>query len=443
MDDRHGLILNWIPRWCWTIILIATVGTFVFATTAAFRGTFRSYVPVTLASDRSGLVMEIDAKVKMRGVDVGRVADIEGRDGRAALTLEIDPGQIPYIPANVEAKIKVTTAFGAKFVELTPPANPSSRRLAAGAVLAAGNVTSEVNTVFENVVDLLEVVDPAKLNSVLTAVADGVRGRGERIGQAITDFNQVLLALNARHETIRSVLQSVERFGDTYNTAAADILRILDTASTTGETVVNHSAALDEVLLKAVGFATASTELLAQSQGDLITSVNNLEPTTSLLLKYEPEYTCTLQGATGFLDEAVPSVFDANGKSLILDVALQLGNDPYAYPDNLPVVAAKGGPGGKPGCGSLPDPRANFPVRQLVTDTGWGTGLDIRPNPGIGSPCWADFFPVTRGYPVAPSIRKCLPGPAPGPEPYPGAPPYGAPMYGPGGAPLFPGVPPP
>jgi phospholipid/cholesterol/gamma-HCH transport system substrate-binding protein len=112
------------------------------------------------------------------------------------------------------------------------------------------------------------------------------------------------------------------------------------------------------------------------------------------------------------------------------------------YPDNLPIVAAKGGPGGKPGCGSLPDASKNFPVRQLVTNTGWGTGVDIRPNPGIGHPCYADWFPVTRAVPEAPKIRQCIPGPAVGPEPYPGAPPYGAPLYGPGGVPLWPGVPP-
>jgi len=80
----------------------------------------------------------------------------------------------------------------------------------------------------------------------------------------------------------------------------------------------------------------------------------------------------------------------------------------------------------------------NFPVRQLVTNTGWGTGLDIRPNPGIGHPCWTDFLPVTRAVPEPPNIRSCIPGPAIGPVPYPGAPPDGAPLYGPDGAPLYP-----
>ena len=51
-----------------------------------------------------------------------------------------------------------------------PPARCCSR----------SNVTTEVNTVFENVVDLLDQIDPAKLNAVLTALADG----GPRPGRA-------------------------------------------------------------------------------------------------------------------------------------------------------------------------------------------------------------------------------------------------------------------
>jgi phospholipid/cholesterol/gamma-HCH transport system substrate-binding protein len=357
------------------------------------------------------------------------------------LTLEIQPDQIRYIPANVQAQIRVTTAFGAKFVDLVYPQDPSAARLAAGAVLASKNVTTEVNTVFENVVDLLDMVDPAKLNAVLSAVADGVRGQGERIGQATTDLNEVLTALNARTETIRADWRSFKNFNDTYAAAADDILTILNAASTTSTTVVNHSGALDSLLLNVIGFAKSGTDLLATSKDSLVASVNTLEPTTNLLLKYNPEYTCWLQGATWFLNNGGYSVWGgADGRSIHLDVGLLLGNDPYAYPDNLPIVAAKGGPGGKPGCGSLPDATKNFPVRQLVTNTGFGTGVDIRPNPGIGHPCWNDYFPVTRAVPQPPSIRQCLPGPAIGPIPYPGAPPYGAPLYGPGGVPLWPGV---
>jgi phospholipid/cholesterol/gamma-HCH transport system substrate-binding protein len=430
------------PAW-WTLILLVAVGVFVWVTTALFAGTFRSYVPVTLTSDRSGLVMETNAKVKMRGVEVGRVSQINAEKNAVSLKLQIYPDQIRYIPANVQAQIQATTAFGAKFVDLIYPKDPSPARLAAGAVLHSKNVSVEVNTVFENLVNLLKMVDPAKLNAVLTAVADSVRGQGERIGEATTDLNQVLLAVNPRTETIRQDWRAFKNFNDTYSAAAQNILTVLNAASTTSTTIVNESTALDNLLLNVIGFGKAGTNLLATSRDNLVAAVNTLEPTTNLLDKYSPEYACWLQGATWFLNNDGYSVWGgADGRSIHLDVALLGGNDPYQYPDNLPIVAAKGGPGGKPGCGSLPDPTKNFPVRELVTNTGWGTGVDIRPNWGIGHPCWNDFFPVTRAVPERPTIRQCIPGPAVGPVPYPGAPAYGAPLYGPGGVPLWPGVPP-
>ncbi|MDA4108190.1 MCE family protein [Mycolicibacterium holsaticum] len=424
-------------RW-WPLILLAIIALLACATAASFTGALRSYVPVTLTSDRSGLVLETGAKVKLRGVNVGRVAEIHGDAGQARLELEIDPDQIRFIPANVAAKIDVTTVFGAKFVDLVYPTQPSPQRLSAGAVLRSANVTTEVNTVFENLVDVLDMVDPLKLNAVLTAVADAMRGRGQRIGAATTSLQEVLTALNARTDTIRADLRSVTDVGEIYSSVADDIVAILNAASTTATTVTDHRNALDALLLNAVGLTTAGTNLLASAKDDLVTAVDTLDSTTSLVNFYGPTYTCMLQGADWILDKS-GHMFGGDGRTFVVDVTLLPGNDPYAYPENLPVVAAKGGPGGKPGCGSLPDATKNFPVRQLITDTGWGRGLDIRPNPGIGHPCWANYFPVTRAVPQEPSIRQCLPGPAPGPQP-PWAPPYGAALYGPGGVPLWPGV---
>ncbi|RZT26002.1 phospholipid/cholesterol/gamma-HCH transport system substrate-binding protein [Mycobacterium sp. BK558] len=436
--DTHDEGLH--PAW-YTLILLLLIAVALWLTFALFFGTFKSHETVTLTSDRAGLVMETNSKVKLRGVQVGRVSAIEGGSEPVALKLEIDKDKIGHIPGNVEAQIRATTVFGAKYVDLIYPPDPKGQ-LQAGQVIRSRNVTVEANTVFQNVVALIDRVDVAKLNSTLSALADGVRGLGPQIGEATTAANQVLLQLNPRSDTIAEDWRTLKRFNDTYSAAAGDIVTTLDALSTTSTTISDRATQLDTLLMSTIGLSNSGISLLAPNQANLIKGINVLRPTTDLLYKYSPEYTCLLTGAKTLLDTGGYEGPGGNGRTLVLDVGLSLGDDPYHYPDNLPVIGAKGGPGGKPSCGSLPDVAKNWPVRNLVTNTGWGTGIDWRPNPGIGFPAWANYLPTTRAVPEPPSIRNLFGGPAPGPIPYPGAPAYGADLYAPDGSPLWPGLPP-
>ncbi len=116
----------------WAPALLVIIAALIALTALLFSGRLRSVVPLTLVSDRAGLVMEEGAKVKFRGVQIGEVGAIGAQstaDGtQARLALKIDPGPFRYLPANVDAEIKSSTAFGAKYVDLIPPdASPSIR----------------------------------------------------------------------------------------------------------------------------------------------------------------------------------------------------------------------------------------------------------------------------------------------------------------------------
>ena len=329
-----------------------------------------------------------------------------------------------------------------QFLRGQPPPADLGANLVSLLALPPAVLSSYAEPLAANLVEVLDQVDVAKLNSTLSALSDGVRGQGERIGEATTAANQVLLELNPRNETIRADLQALTSFNRTFSAAAQNILSTLDAASTTSATVVSKSDQLDALLLSTLGLSNSGINLLAPNQANLVKAINVLEPTTELLYKYNPEYTCLLVGAKHLLDNGGYESPGGNGRSIVFDTGLSFGDDPYRYPNHLPIIGAKGGPGGKPGCGSLPVVADNWPVRQLVTHTGFGSGLDWRPNPGIAFPTYANYLPVTRAVPEPPSIRNLFGGPAIGPVPYPGAPAYGAQLYAPDGTPLWPGLPP-
>jgi phospholipid/cholesterol/gamma-HCH transport system substrate-binding protein len=427
------------PGW-WALLLVVAIIGSIPLTVMAFKRDFTSYAKVTLVSDRAGLVMDANSIVKYRGVEVGRVASIQPKDG-ATLHLEVQSSQLRYIPANVDVQISAPTVFGAKYVDLRPPSEPSRQRLASGAVLSTDKVSIEANTILQDVVDVLNQIDPAKINAVLGALAEGFRGKGEAIGQAITDFNQVLMAVNPRSELIRADWRAFKGFNDAYSGAAQNLMATLDAASTVGTSITKNKKELDYFLLALSGLAKSGNNLLGPTKDNLIHLPNVLEPTTRLLMKYNPELTCTFLGAKLIMDRGFAEAFTFNGRSFIADAGILFGDDAYRYPDNLPVLDIKGGPGGTPSCGSLPDVAKNFPQRYLVTNSGFGNGMDVRPNPAIGYPGYTLYSPSTRGTPLPPTMKD-QGGPAPGPTPYPGAPPYGAKLYAPDGTPLYPGLPP-
>src|SRR6201999_2984789 len=171
------------------LVSIAVIVAIVAVAVGLFQGSFSDTIPVTVLSPRAGLVMNPDAKVKMHGVQVGKVASIDSRpDGQAVLHLAMYPSDVHLIPANVLVDITSPTVFGAKFVDLVPPAEPSAQSLHAGQVLDSQHVTVEINTVFQRLTSVLDRLDPAKLNETLGALGQSLSGRGQKIGQAFSDL---------------------------------------------------------------------------------------------------------------------------------------------------------------------------------------------------------------------------------------------------------------
>lgn len=343
-----------------TVLVLALI---VAVAAGLFQGRFTKTVPVTVIADRAGLVMNPNAKVKLNGAPVGKVASIEALpDGGAALHLAIFPDSLDAIPANVGAEITSSTVFGAKFVELVPPAQPSPEALRAGTTIQGGdNVTVELNTVFEKLVGVLAEVEPAKLNQTLGALATALNGRGDTFGQTLVDLDSALAKLNPSLDNLNQVLALSPTVFNSLADASPDLLAVVVNTTAVGDTVVAERDSLNALLLSAIGLADIGTEVLSENRQPLADLVHLLLPTTDLTNQYSPALTCGLAGLLPL----------ANGPGLAMPGAtlLQgffLGRERYRYPGNLPKVAAKGGPQ----CRDLPNVGYEQRPPYVVTDIG-------------------------------------------------------------------------
>jgi phospholipid/cholesterol/gamma-HCH transport system substrate-binding protein len=377
-----------------------------------YRGDFTSKTPLTMLSSRAGLVMDPGAKVTYNGVQIGRVASIsevqQGGRPAAKFILDIDPKYMKLIPSNVDARIVATTVFGQKYVSFTSPKNPTPQRITSQQVIDVRSVTTEVNTLFQTITEIAQKVDPVKLNLTLSAAAQSLAGLGDRFGQSIVNSNAILDDVNPQMPQIRHDIQQLAGLGDTYANAAPDLLDFLNNAVTTSRSINQQQKDLDQALLAAAGFGNTGADIFQRGGPYLARGSADLVPTAQLLDTYSPELYCTIRNYHD-IEPTARTFLGGNGYSLNTETEALSGlglilnplsattifaligifalptqglaglgglaglvggaPNPYVYPENLPRVNARGGPGGAPGCWQ-PLTHDLWPAPELVMDTG-------------------------------------------------------------------------
>jgi phospholipid/cholesterol/gamma-HCH transport system substrate-binding protein len=353
-------------------VLATLIAAFAVLTYLSYSAVFTSTDSVTVTSPRAGLVMEKDAKVKYRGIQIGKVKDIEYVGNQAQLRLAIDSGQMRYIPSNVVVRIASNTIFGAKSVEFTPPQTPSGQSLRAGAQMHVSSVQLEVNTLFQTLVDLLHKVNPVDLNATLSAVAEGLRGHGDDFGATLAGLNQYLPKINPKLLTLQSDFQQAAAVGNIYGDAGPDLVTVLDNVPAISNTIVDEQDNLNATLLAAAGVADNGTAALQPAQDDLIAAIQRLRAPLKVLSDYSPEFGCIFSGVKKAIDQFAP-VIGGVRPGLFTSSNFVLGVPIYTYPESLPIVNATGGPN----CRGLPNMPSKmfggswFHAPFLVTDNAY------------------------------------------------------------------------
>lgn len=325
-------------------IFLALVAALIAGTIAKYRGAFDDNVLVTVEADRAGLTLASGAPIKLRGVEIGRVGKVESDGEKVRIELKIDADKVDRVSADVTAQIVPPTAFGAKYVQLTPPADSGGgAKIRAGAVIPADRVTVEVDEAFENLTKVLDVARPAEVNSALTAVAGAVEQRGELIGALITQTDAYLRSFNPSLRTLSADLRVADDVADVYAIARPDLVDALAQAGTVSQTLVKQQASLRALERSLTGFSDSAGTLLRDSEQGLVTSLRLLQPVSAVAERYSPELPCLLMGLAS-ANKLAEAAVGGTHPGVTTYTRVVPGRDPYTYEENLPQLGADNGP---------------------------------------------------------------------------------------------------
>ena len=331
-------------------VLAGLLVAFAAVTYLSYTAAFASIDTVTVSAPRAGLVMEQGAKVKYRGIQIGKVESIDYSGDQAQLTLGINSDQMRFIPSNAMVHIAGNTIFGAKAVEFLPPQNPSPTSLRPDAHVAASAVQLEVNTLFQSLIDLLHKIDPVELNGTLSALSEGLRGHGDDFGGILSGLNTLTQQTNPKLPALQEDFRKAAVVTNIYADAAPNLNTVFDNLPTINKTVVDQQNNLNDTLLATIGLANNAYDTLEPAEQNFIDAINRLRAPLKVAADYSPELGCLFAGIERGIKEFAP-LLGVRKAGLFTSSSFVLSAPAYTFPESLPIVNASGGPN----CRGLPD----------------------------------------------------------------------------------------
>ena len=173
------------------------------------------------------LALNVNSRVRVADVYVGRVREIALKNWVATLTLDLQPGI--KLPVNTLAKIGQTSLLGSQHVQLDAPPEPSPQLLKSGDTIPLKNSSAFPST-----------------EQVLASIATVLHGGGiQNLDTIQTEINNLL---TGRADQIREFLNRLDTFTDELNKQREDITRAIDSTNRLLNIVAARNDTLDQVL---------------------------------------------------------------------------------------------------------------------------------------------------------------------------------------------------
>jgi phospholipid/cholesterol/gamma-HCH transport system substrate-binding protein len=272
------------------------------------------------------LALNVNSRVRVADVYVGRVRAIELKNWVATLTLDLQSGL--KLPENTLAKIGQTSLLGSQHVQLDSPPDPSPQLLKSGDTIPLKNSSAFPSTerVLASIATILRGGGISNLETIQTEIFNVLNGRGDQIREFLNRLDTFTDQLNQQRDDITHAIDSTNRL----LTVVAQRNDTLDRVLTEFPPLIKHFADTRDLFADAITalgrISVAADNALGPSSANLHTNLQNLQRPLKQLGRASPYLVGALKLmlTAPFSIENVPKVVrgDYLNVSLMVDLTL-------------------------------------------------------------------------------------------------------------------------
>lgn len=237
--------------------------------------------------------------VKLAGLTVGQVTDIQVVDGRARVSFEVDEG-VP-LPEDSTVAVRWRNLIGQRFLGLQP--GRAAELLGDGDTMENARNVVDLGQLVNQLVPLTRAVSPDQVNEILTTLLEAFEGNDETFDELLADFDGVLGTLAERDATISQLLEDYDTISTSIASRDAQIAQMVDNLVAISETFAGNDELLDQALVELSTLSTGVDRILDQSADDLGQTLDHLGVLTGTAADHVDELEGALVG--------LPEIFQA------------------------------------------------------------------------------------------------------------------------------------
>jgi phospholipid/cholesterol/gamma-HCH transport system substrate-binding protein len=203
--------------------------------------------------------------VRVLGVDVGRIVDLEVEPGRSTVQviMRIDEGI--ELPEDASAIVIPESLLGERYVQL--PAYAGGPTLEPGSVIPVErtSVPYEFDEVLEGLNDFVGGLDGPEVGRFVDNLAEVLDGQGDQLGRTIDRAHEAIGVLKNNDDELVALASRLADLNATLGTRDQEIARIIQDFDTLARSLVDDAGDLDAALRGVVVLTSELDGLLAEN----------------------------------------------------------------------------------------------------------------------------------------------------------------------------------